>query len=76
MCSDKDKESLAKTALYWTLEGKRRRERRKTIWRRMVVEAEMRNGGRTWRQLSRLAEDHTEWRNFVAALCARRHNGQ
>ena len=32
-------------------------------------EAEMRNGGKTWGQLSRLAEDRSEWRNFVAALC-------
>ena len=70
-----DEESLAKTALYWTPEGKRRRGRPKTTWRR-TVEAEMRNGGKTWGQLSRLAEDRSEWRNFVAALCARRHEGQ
>ena len=27
-----------------------------------------------WNQLSKLADDH--WRKSVAALCARRHNGQ
>ena len=39
-----------------------------------------RSGNAEWRkdlgQLSRVAEDRGEWRNFVAALCARRHNGQ
>ena len=70
-----DEESLAKTALYWKPEGKRRRGRQKTAWRR-TVESEMRNEGKTWGQLSRLAEGRSEWRDFVAALCARRHNGQ
>ena len=70
-----DKESLAKTALYWTHEGKRRRGRPKTTWQR-TVEAEMWNGGKTWGQLSWLAEDCSEWRNCVAALCAWRHNRQ
>ena len=70
-----DEESLAKTALYWTPESKRRWGRPKTTWRRTVA-AEMRNGGKTWGQLIRLAEDHGEWRNFVAALCTRSHNRQ
>jgi len=75
MCSDKDKESLAKTALYWTPEGKRRQGRLKTTWRRMV-EAELQSRGKTLEQLSRVAEDNSKWRNAFAALCARRHKGQ
>ena len=70
-----DDESLAKMALYWTPEGKWCQGRLKITWRRMV-EAEMQNGGKTWGQLSWLAEDHGKWRNFVAALYARKHNGQ
>ena len=57
-------------ALGWTPEGRRKRGRPKTTWRRMV-EAERSGAG--WSTLSaarRAASYRPRWRNNVQALCA------
>ena len=63
----KDPKSIVRTALHWTPEGKRRRGRPKTTWRR-TVEGEMEAMKHSWGSLARLAQDRQGWRNFVAAL--------
>lgn len=57
--------SITRTAIRWTPEGRRRRRRPKT-WRR-TPEAELNNLGHSWDTIERLSTDRTAWRNFVAA---------
>ncbi|KAI4896154.1 hypothetical protein NFI96_009623 [Prochilodus magdalenae] len=66
--------SITKTALHWTPEGKRKRGRPKNTWRR-TVEAEMKTLNHSWGTVGKLAQDRQKWRTFVAALRADRHNG-
>ena len=70
----KDANSITKVAIHWTPEGKRRRGRPKTAWRR-TVEAEMKNMNNSWGTIQRLASDRQGWGSFVAALHASRHDG-
>lgn len=63
--------SISKVALRWTPEGKRKRGRPKSSWRR-TAEAELQALNLTWGQASRLAKDRQEWRQIVDALCATR----
>ncbi|KAI4885603.1 hypothetical protein NFI96_005381 [Prochilodus magdalenae] len=66
--------SITKTALHWTPEGKRKRGRPKNTWRR-TVEAEMKTLNHSWGTVGKLTQDRQKWRTFVAALRADRHNG-
>ena len=72
---EKDSISYTKTALHWTPDGKRKRGRPKTTWRR-TVEAELKEMNHTWGTVERMAKDRHQWRAFVAALHASRHNGK
>ena len=58
-------------ALRWAPPGKRKRGRPLGTWRR-TVEEEMRAAGKTWNELSWLAQDRDAWRRFVGALCSGR----
>ena len=71
----KDHSNITRTALFWTPEGKRKRGRPKITWR-LTVEAEMKAYHQTWGTLQKKASDRQGWRDFVAALHARGHNGQ
>jgi len=71
----KDNESITKTALYWTPEGRRKCGRPKNTWRR-TVKTELRGLNQSWNEIQQLAKDRQKWRNFVAALHASGHNGQ
>lgn len=64
---------MTKVALRWTPEGKRKRGRPKTTWRR-TIETEMKERGYTWGTIEKKAENREEWRQLVLALCAKRHN--
>lgn len=66
----RDPESIIKTALFWTPEGKRKRGRPKVTWRR-TVEAEMKEHQRSWGTLQKLASDRQGWRALVTALYAK-----
>uniref|UniRef100_UPI0025FC2CDF hypothetical protein n=1 Tax=Thiolapillus sp. TaxID=2017437 RepID=UPI0025FC2CDF len=70
----KDANSITKVAIHWTPEGKRKRGRPKTTWRR-TVEAEMKNMNHSWGTIQRLASDRQGWRSFVAALYASWRDG-
>ena len=63
----RDTDSIVRTALHWTPEGKRKKGRPKTTWRR-TVESEMKAMKQTWGPLTKLAQTRSEWRSFVAAL--------
>ena len=65
----KDVNSITKVAIHWTPEGKRKRGRPKTTWRR-TVETEMKNVNHSWGTIQRLARDSQGSRGFVAALYA------
>lgn len=71
----KEQQDLTKTALFWTPEGKRKRGRPKTTWRR-TVQTEMAELNHTWGSLQKIASDRQKWRTFVAAPHATWRNGQ
>ena len=61
--------SIAKTAMHWTPEGKRKRGRPKITWRR-TVEKEIKEMGKTWEGIKFMTKDRQMWREHVAALHA------
>jgi hypothetical protein len=64
--------SIERAALGWNSQGTRRGRPRKT-WRRSIEE-EIGKKGKTWREVKRLANDRTKWKNFISALCSKRSN--
>ena len=60
-------DAIPKVALRWTSEGTRRRGRPRQTWRR-TVEAEMREKGKIWAEIQRLANNRDQWKILVAAL--------
>ena len=70
----REPDSIVKTALHWTPEGRRKRGRPKVTWRR-TVESEMKSWNHSWGTLTKMAQDRQKWRCFVAALSARWHDG-
>ena len=63
----KEANSITMVAIRWTPEGKRKRGRPKTLWRR-TIEADMKNINHSWGTIQRLASDRQGWGSFVAAL--------
>ena len=70
-----ENDSIPKVALKYMPEGKRRRGRPRQTWRR-TVEAEIKERGKTWAELQRLANNRDQWKTFVAALHATGRQGQ
>ena len=69
----KNKNDDCAVALGWAPEGRRKRGRPKTTWRRMV-EAERNGAGwMTWNSARHAAADRTKWKTDVQALCASWH---
>ena len=58
------------TALTWAPEGKRKRGRPKTTWRRTVERERSRAGWQSWSEVHAAAQDKSRWRANVDALCA------
>ena len=56
-------------ALTWNPQGQRHRGRPQGTWRR-TIDDERKEAGKTWNELRWLAQDRTQWRNFVGALCS------
>ncbi|GFS15403.1 peroxiredoxin-5, mitochondrial [Elysia marginata] len=67
-------EDVLKVAVQWKPEGRRKRERPKTTWRR-TAEAEAATMGQSWGTLRTLAQDREKWGDFVAALVAHGKKG-
>ena len=61
------------TAMTWAPEGKRKRGRPKTTWRRTVEKERNSAGWTTWSQARTTAIDRVEWRLRFEALCATWH---
>ena len=64
--------SLPRTALRWTPQGKRKRGRPKETWRR-TVERELKDRGLTLVTAPRAAADRARWRSLAVASSATRH---
>ena len=61
-------------AISWAPEGKRRRGRPKTTWRRTVEKECKEAGCRSWEEMRMIAaEREPQWKTSVKALCATRH---
>ena len=68
-----DRNDDSNIAMSWAPEGKRRRRRPKTTWRR-TVEKERKEAGWRSREETRMIAAHREqWETSVKALCATRH---
>ena len=60
----KAKESIARQALTWNLQGKRKKGRPRNTWRR-DVERETKEMGFSWVEVSQLFQDRVAFRNNV-----------
>ena len=65
--------SICSTTLTWAPEGKRKRGRPKTTWRRTVEKERNLAGWRSCADARAATVDKSEWRHSVEALCATRH---
>ena len=70
-----DQNNDCNTAMTWAPEGKRRRGRPKTTWRRTVEKERDEAGWTSWAEARTSAADRVTWRRSVEALCATRHEG-
>ena len=68
-----DQNNDCNTAMTWAPEGKRRRGRPKTTWRRTVEKERDEAGWTSWAEARTSAADRVKWRRSVEALCAGRH---
>jgi hypothetical protein len=66
--------TIARQALTWNPQGKRRRGRPRNTWRR-ELEANTRDAGLRWQQLVTVAQDRDRWRTVVNGLCSIRSEG-
>ena len=60
----KGNEDITKIALRWTPDGRRKRGRPKETWRRMI-ESEMKDLGKKWKETEKKAKDRQMWRVLV-----------
>ena len=70
-----DQNNDCNTAMTWAPEGRRRRGRPKTTWRRTVEKERDEAGWTSWAEARTSAADRVTWRRSVEALCATRHEG-
>ena len=68
----KDKDSDEMIALTWAQEGKRRKGRPKTTWRRTVEKERKELGWNTWEEARAVAVNRDRWRSLTEALCTTR----
>ena len=68
-----DRNNDSKIAVSWAPEGKRRRGRPKTTWRRTVEKERKEAGWRSWEETRMIATDREQWKTSVKALCTTRH---
>jgi len=60
-------------SLGWTPEGRRKRGRLKTTWRRMVEVKRNHADWSSWNMASHAASDRKQWKENVKALCVSWH---
>uniref|UniRef100_A0A8D9ACT3 Craniofacial development protein 2 n=2 Tax=Cacopsylla melanoneura TaxID=428564 RepID=A0A8D9ACT3_9HEMI len=59
--------NIAKEALVWNPQGKRKQGRPRITWKR-TVEQEIAEEGKSWGEIKALAQNRVRWRSFVEAL--------
>ena len=64
-------EHIPRQALDWNPQGKRKRGRPPNNWRR-TLQAELEDNSMTWNEAKRAAQDRSQWRSVVQALCSGR----
>ncbi|XP_068707377.1 uncharacterized protein [Montipora foliosa] len=69
----KDRYNDFNIAMSWALEGKRRRARLKTTWQRTVEKERKEARWRSREETRMIAPDREQWKTFVKALYATRH---
>jgi hypothetical protein len=62
--------AIENQALNWNPQGQRRRGRPRMTWKRTVAE-EAGKAGKTWKEVTGLAQNKVRWHCFVEALCSR-----
>ncbi len=65
-----DRHNLMNVAMTWAPEGKRRRGRPKTTWRRTVEKERAEAGWRSWDEARVTAANREKWKESAEALCA------
>ena len=63
------KDCIARQALGWNPQGRRRRGRPCNSWRR-DTDHTIQSRGLSWHQLEHLSRDRGDWRDFVSGLCS------
>ena len=61
--------NVTRQALDWNPQGKRRVGRPKQTWRRSI-DAELKEAGKTWTELRKIAPNRVRWKGVVVALCS------
>ena len=69
----KEPNNDCRTALTWTPEGRRKRGRPKTTWRKTAEREREKAGWKNWSEVQIAAADRAGWRDCVEALCATWH---
>ena len=64
----KDLDNITRQALDWNPQGKRKRGRPTTTWRR-TLDNELKTIRLSWGEAKKTAQDRTRWRSAVKALC-------
>lgn len=64
----KNNKNTTKQALDWNPQGQRKRGRPKNTWRR-GLNSELKRVGLTWKNCNTIAQNRSEWRETVVALC-------
>lgn len=70
-----DRHNLPNVAMTWAPEGKRKRGRPKTTWRRTVEKERAEVGWKSWEEARVAARDRRKWRETADALCATGREG-
>ena len=65
-----DRNSITNVTMTWAPEGKQKRGRPKTTWRRTVEKERNEIGWRSWEEVRMAAANRDKWRKSVKALCA------
>ena len=60
-------ENITRQSLQWNPQGRRKKGRPRTTWRR-CVEEDMKRGGHSWGGLQKLAQDRDGWRAVICGL--------
>ena len=69
----KEQNNDYRTALIWAPEGRRKRGRLRTTWRRTAEREREKAGSKNWSEVQMAAADRDGWRDCVEALCATWH---